>query len=237
MGVETLNGFPYPPSPWLVYPYLGFATGRLAVRLKPRINSRPGSSLVTVALGSSVFGGLAFGLAAMGASVFRWGSMSATYFIATFAAVGFSLAASFALPHLKAATVLQRGLSLGGLASFAIVPLHYAALAGSAELLPTTSATAYTINIIVVIVSSFIGAAFVAAVATRLASFSKWVPTLWLLIGAVVSCGFYALANDLIPPSGQVLVRSGMQLLLCLLLALPFPLTAPAPKSPRGAGA
>lgn len=111
----------YPAAPWLVFPLLGFL---LALGWR-RLHGHPGARVwaaLAAAAGACLLVALAFAL--RGAPFFRWGVVSAGFFIL---AVGLALACALVAAGLqhrfpRAASLL----ALGGVASFAVVPLHHA---------------------------------------------------------------------------------------------------------------
>jgi hypothetical protein len=140
-GVRSLNDMPYPPAPWGVYPLAGFVLGRLyaGVRVDRSIprNRWLASALAAAAL---LFAGAA-GLAAAGAVFFRWGTVSVAYFVLSLGVLAIACAGSMAVA--AAAPRLAARLSLQGVASFAVIPLHYGVLelvaAGIGVPVPATS--------------------------------------------------------------------------------------------------
>jgi surface polysaccharide O-acyltransferase-like enzyme len=121
VGAMPHHGVSYPAAPWLAYPLLGAALGvlyrRHAGRISPRAWMAVAAAVVVCAVGAAF-------LASRGSSFHRWGSMAAAFFALSMAvllccAVGSVLVTQRA-PRVAAA------LSLGGVASFAVVPLHYA---------------------------------------------------------------------------------------------------------------
>lgn len=125
-GVHDMNDMPYPPAPWLVYPLAGFVLGRLygPVRLdNPAPRNRWWATAIAAAVGLSVG---AAGLAAAGAVFFRWGTVSVAYFVLSLGVL--ALAGAVSMMSAAAAPRLAARLALPGVASFAVIPLHYAAL-------------------------------------------------------------------------------------------------------------
>ena len=61
-----------------------------------------------------------------GASFFRWGTVSLGFYLSSFAILLISLAFSLLIKLIPSTTFYQHSLSLRGVASLAIVPIHYA---------------------------------------------------------------------------------------------------------------
>lgn len=120
-GVRSLQDMPYPPTPWLVYPLVGFVLGRLYSSVRPD-RSTPRNRWYGTALAAGVASLAGAGmLFATGATFFRWGTVSVAYFVLSVAGV-ISMAMAASVPRLCAR------LSLQGVASFAVIPVHYGVL-------------------------------------------------------------------------------------------------------------
>jgi Heparan-alpha-glucosaminide N-acetyltransferase, catalytic len=127
VGATPHDGVSYPAAPWLAYPLLGAALGVLYRRHDGRIGVRSGMAVAA----TIVFCALATGwLAARGSSFHRWGSVAAAFFALSVAALLSAAAGSVVLT--RRAPRVAAALSLGGVASFAVVPLHYALLRSGA---------------------------------------------------------------------------------------------------------
>ena len=141
-GVQGQDGVSYPLAPWLTYPLVGLVLGRRFVS----VGSGPhllGKSTAW-AVGGGVVAVLALAVTSVmvgrGAGLFRWGSMSAAYYAASWAVLG--LFASVAIGLVASSPRVARWIALAGVASFAIVPLHFLLLAvlAAAIALPVTPA-------------------------------------------------------------------------------------------------
>jgi len=123
VGVKPVAGVSYPASPWLVYPLLGFIFGRNCARARWE-SVRPSSRALAVSLVGTAF--LFTASAAMawrGLAVFRWGTMSATYFALSLAVLLASVQVAFLVE--KRSPRAAGALALPGTASFALIPVHY----------------------------------------------------------------------------------------------------------------
>jgi uncharacterized membrane protein len=120
-GVRGQPGFSYPLSPWLVAPLAGFCCARNMSRVTRHWRTFLSAAVVLLSCM------LLAVLYERGASFFRWGSVSAAYFVAgaTAITIVWALAGGLVSFGIELATRL----SLRGAAVFLVVPIHYAALA------------------------------------------------------------------------------------------------------------
>jgi hypothetical protein len=125
-GVRSLQDMAYPLAPWLVYPLVGFVLGRLYAPVRPD-RSSPRDRWYGISLGAGV--ALLAGAGALfsaGAVFFRWGTVSAAYFVLSLGVLAvagvLSMAMAASTPRVAAR------LSLQGVASFAVIPIHYGVL-------------------------------------------------------------------------------------------------------------
>jgi Heparan-alpha-glucosaminide N-acetyltransferase, catalytic len=120
VGTVPHHAVSYPAAPWLVYPLLGAALAVLYRRHRGVISPRVWMVVAAAIVVCAVAAGL---VASHGGSFHRWGSVAAAFFALSVAVLLCCAAGSVFLtrrtPRLAAA------LSLGGVASFAVVPLHY----------------------------------------------------------------------------------------------------------------
>jgi uncharacterized membrane protein len=121
VGTVPHHGVSYPASPWLAYPLLGAALGVLYRRHGGRITPRAWMLVAAAIAVCAVGTGL---LASRGSSFHRWESVAAAFFALSVAVLLCCLAGSVVLT--RHAPRMAAVLSLGGVASFAVVPWHYA---------------------------------------------------------------------------------------------------------------
>ena len=125
LGTKDTPGVSYPLSPWMAYPFAGYIIGVAAMRYRGFIEThrwRVVSGLLMLGGLNSVAGLI---LLQRGASFFRWGTVGIGFYVVSFAVILISLAGVLAIcgePRLK---VGQDALSLRGIASLAVVPVHY----------------------------------------------------------------------------------------------------------------
>jgi uncharacterized membrane protein len=161
-GIAGVHHVSYPLGPWLAFPLLGFLVGRLW-------QQAPSSHEGWIVGGA---GGLCLALSALlaahGAPVFRWGSVSIAYFLCAIGIV--AMAWLCADRVVTAAPALAPRASLRGPASLLIVPLHYAIL-GVLEALsaPPWDALAWATGTIALVIVVFLTSRTLVTTARRLA--------------------------------------------------------------------
>ena len=224
LGLDALDGFSsYPPAPWLAYPFLGFSFGQWAAKNEAFVVSRRVGIACSLAIIATLTAGVAFVLVSRGAVLFRWGSMSATYFIASLSAISCCLSLATVAPLVRVTALLGQGVALGGVCSFAVVPIHYALIEFASKWLgPVVDFFSYIRTALSVVVLSFASSYFVPLVASRLPRTHNAIAVFCLVVGVCAAMGYIALACDLVPGPYQLALRSTSQLALCLLLALPL---------------
>ena len=80
VGVTPVAGVSYPLSPWLVYPLLEFIVDRRCARARWESVAASGRELAISLVGTGVLFAASAAMASRGLAVFRWGTVSATYF-------------------------------------------------------------------------------------------------------------------------------------------------------------
>jgi uncharacterized membrane protein len=121
IGVTPHDNVSYPAAPWLVYPLLGVAMGVLYRRHGGRVGAPAWWAAAAAAL---VCAAAAAALAWQGGSFHRWSSVAAAFFALSLALLALFVALSAVV--VRRVPRLAAALSLGGVASFAVVPLHQA---------------------------------------------------------------------------------------------------------------
>lgn len=125
VGTSSPPEVSYALSPWIVYPLLGYVVGWAAGRYPKWIKQR----WLQLSLALSLFallplaGGIL--LVSKGSAFFRWGTVSLSYYIVSFAAIMIALVGSILICQLRSFKFIEQHLSLPGVASFAVVPIHY----------------------------------------------------------------------------------------------------------------
>lgn len=120
-GVQGQHGWSYPLSPWLIAPLAGFWSARNVPFFAA--NWRKLLTAAVVLTGCL----LSLVLYSRGVSFFRWGSVSAAYFVAGVTAVTIVWVVAGWL--VRSNSSLEGPLSFRGASVFLVVPIHYGALA------------------------------------------------------------------------------------------------------------
>ena len=120
-----MESFSFPPCPWLSYPLFGYVLGRTAALHREVLTSRWTTVLAVLFGFSTVTVMSALALTARGSVLFRYGTMSIGYYLASLAVLAICLAVSLIVCRWRAVKPLIDLVSLGGIRSLAIVPLHY----------------------------------------------------------------------------------------------------------------
>lgn len=225
LGTKDTPGVSYPLSPWMAYPFAGYIIGVAAMRYRGFIEThrwRVVSGLLMLGGLNSIAGLI---LLQRGASFFRWGTVGIGFYVVSFAVILISLAGVLAIsgePRLK---VGQDALSLRGIASLAVVPVHYfliylVAMAGGTGV----DLLKYSLIAIAVLMASF----FLARSVENLSQIIRQVKkqkVVWFGLAAmfVLAAGltlFYSQeSKDL-----ALFPRTFGQIFLCLLFVVRLPL-------------
>jgi len=182
-------GVSYPPGTWLVYPFGGWLVGRLAATHAEQVR---GARLRWAArLAALAAGGFSLCLLMHGRhmSFFRWGSLSFAFCLFGFAAA----LAGLALVLLAAATLSGRAiesLSLPGVASFVLVPVHYMLVGLGRPLVAGTLASQprfFPLLLLVVVPVVFVLSKAIDQAMRRLARSGSRLTEAWALLPAALA--------------------------------------------------
>ncbi len=223
-GIGFVEHVSYPLCPWLAFPLLGFLVGRHA---RERASTRETIALSAIAVVGFVAAGW---MAAHGAVVHRWGTVSLAYFLFAVAIV----ATAWLLGALLAAAAQGRvdGLMLRGPASLLIVPLHYGALGLVAMLAPppwglAAWAVATAVLVVVVLV---LARRIVAVVSPRLSSWTPATQGLALAVSVGASGAALLFATPLLRL--EVACAAEVVVAIVLMVSASTRLAKPALRSP-----
>ena len=242
VGQRPVRGVSFPPMPWLGYPLVGFWVGAGATAFAQAVSRRRwavAAGLVAVAAAAVAAAAAFIGL---GHPLHRWERLSPSSYAAGFGVVALLLAlclVAFGPGGARPADggprrgpgPAVRGLSLRGVAAFAVVPLHFGVLAALVGLGVRSTTTAGLFLWTGLVAALALGLApRVAAAADRLGRSGGVAAAWWSGLGvALLALGLLSVSGWGERPS-RVLVASLGQLALCLPLALPPPWrAAPAP--------
>jgi hypothetical protein len=222
LGVKSIAEISYPLSPWMVYPLLGFVLGSLYGSVRPRAPQprnrwlQAGIALTLLFLAAAVV------MHHEKAIFFRWGSMTSAYFVLSLSVLFAS--ALLALFFVMRSERLSAWVSLRGVASFAVIPLHYAMLDGAAQVIslpqPQWAVASLTLAILVI---SFVASNWFAAAAS-----GAWVAAhpnrvFFVALGAVTACVTLAIISFNYETVPVEVSRLFGQLFIAILLGLGIP--------------
>ena len=217
-GVERVS---YPLSPWMVYPLLGFLLGRLYETVSLRLPHprdqwfRRGLIAVLGLFSISLL------LAEFNNSFFRWGTVSVAFFVLSLGVVLTSglLSMYLAMSHRRIAGAI----ALRGVASFAVIPLHYAMLAACTAMLnlPVGQLAFAALAVVIALISFRASSWFAAVVAsTPFASHRQsLLPVLLLLLVTLALVTISATGRELVPVALLTLLG---QLVVAAILGMRF---------------
>lgn len=225
LGTKDTPGVSYPLSPWMAYPFAGYIIGVGAMRYRGFIETRRWR----VVSGLLMLGGLqaiaSLILLQRGASFFRWGTVGIGFYVVSFAVISFSLAGVLTIcaePRLK---VGQDALSLRGIASLAVVPVHYFLI----YLVFIAGATGvdlfrYSLIAIAVLAASFFLARSIENLSQIIRQVKKqrivWFGLAAMFVLAAILTLFYSQPST----SLALFPRTFGQIVLCLLFVVRLPL-------------
>jgi len=230
LGIVGRPGFSYPPCPWLSFPLAGYALGRwLESRREDWPRRGRAWAWAALAVGAALAACAAL-MAARGAVLFRWGTLSLAYVVAGYAALALGAGLAAILPGRTppGSPHPSDRLALGGLRSLAIVPIHYVLIhAFVASIGGYQGPVDYLVGASAVTALSFAASALIAPL-SRAAARRPRVAGAALIVAAAL--GLWALAQGRL---AGVAPRALVQLLLCLWLAMPRRARA-TPQRPDG---
>jgi len=233
-GRENLSGFSYPIFPWISYPFLGFIMGFLAQRHREALERR-WVAVVCAGLALGLFFHLVgFALVASGREIHRWGSVSLAFFVFSFGVITCAAALSILLCRVAVLASVVRGISLRGISSLSVVPIHYVAVLGvSMVSRPADEVVAFTLSSALVCALSFSLARATDRGAKGLtkSSHAKGTARLATAVTALAGISLWVLPQGAL--EARTLVFCLGQMALCFLLVLPLPGFTWTSRSPK----
>jgi uncharacterized membrane protein len=162
VGITPLDHVSYPLSPWIEYPLLGYVLARHYRRQLAAGNPRFSSGwLLVTAAGACICSGVLY---RRHAAFFRWGTVSIGYFVLSIAVLAGAISLAWAVHRILPR--LARIVSLRGIQSLAVVPIHYGLLALLAAAVPrlTGPPAVCAAMLAMIVVSMSLSNAFASAV-------------------------------------------------------------------------
>lgn len=220
-GTTGLSNISYPLSPWLAYPFIGYLFGVGVIKYKEKLKLERFGIITKLLILSILPGIFSLILFYRGASFFRWGTVSFGFYILSFVVLLASMSLSLLMKADPSINIYQNILSLRGVASLAVVPIHYALISLVTFLgIKNLDFLAFLPVIAIILFLSFF-------LARKVNSWSIWISTsqnhktwrwiiLVLLSLAATLTIFYGQRSSL----GGTLSASFGQILLCFLLVV-----------------
>lgn len=225
-GRVPVANYAFPLFPWLGYPLAGFIMGAGLTRVRPWYATHRAAAGGVQLLAAMVLAGVSAAAVVVGGiELFRWGSLTLSYFVAGFAVLAVIMAAATVVVETTAAPLRTAvdAWSLRGVAAFAAVPLHFLVI-GLAKWagLPAAVSAGAAWGVVAAVVVWTVG------VAHGFTPLSRWARRLtnpwpaWLAGGAVVAAALAALwwGHGRLADQREVIAAVG-QVVLCGMLVLP----------------
>ena len=221
IGTSETSGVSYPLSPWMAYPFIGYVVGVTATHYRSFLEAhrlRVISGLLLLAAFPAIAGLI---LAQHGASFFRWGTVSLGFYIVSFAVILSGLVCSLGVCGIPRLKFYQNALSLKGIASLAVVPIHYFILEIVADIGgKKLSLFSYFMITIVILTTSFLLAHLMETISQTLRQ-TKHHNFVWFSLAIMflfTACVMLALNRQ--STFSIMLTRTLGQITLCFLFAV-----------------
>ena len=215
IGVGGITHISYPFSPWMALPALGLAAGLRYPNAAASLTQKSVWVWVSLAV-ALLFLILSGGAYFAGASFFRWGTMGSGFFAMSFAVIATvgwgAIKFSIALPRASAV------LGLRGVASFAVVPVHYVAIDIAASIIGRrVSQEEFFVGAVMLILLSYCLSNLIATVAQRAVGVGGTALASGL-VGTVLLCAFVLLFTTTVSTDVRMALMVFGQLAICGLL-------------------
>lgn len=223
-GTYAIPGVSYPLSPWMAYPFAGYLIGVAAMRYRDVIETRRLQVVSGLLMIAGLPGVAGLVLAQRGSSFFRWGTVSLGFYVVSFTVILVGLAIALAICGTSKLKPYQEALSLRGIASLAVVPIHYFII----HLIVLSGGTGlnlfkYSLIAIAVLFTSFFLSRLLENLSQTIRQVKKQ-KIIWF--GLIVSFLFAAVLTLVTRESTvlAILPRTFGQIVLCLLFVVRWPL-------------
>jgi peptidoglycan/LPS O-acetylase OafA/YrhL len=222
LGMRAVANVSYPLSPWMVFPFLGFASG-VSYRTIEHTSAKTRKRWLRYAAG---FGATSCAITVvmftLNRGFFRWGTVSIGYFMFASTVVIFVGLTAMALA-IKSPAV-SKAMSLRGGASFAIIPLHYSMLDAVARWLgnPLSLQIFIILTLLIVIVSFFLSTKF-ASLVSHILNTKQQILYFHLLFSLVVVLSIAIQLESLRNCCPVSIIAPIAQISIAALLVLGFP--------------
>ena len=221
LGTSSHEGISYPFSPWMLYPLLGYILGWISGR-EPNLIKQGWlriscylSLLAVIPLSSGII------LAQRGSPFFRWGTVSFSYCVVSFSVILIALACSILINQLDRPRYLKKYLSLPGVSSFAIVPIHYFLIYLLETInLKNLSSPSFSIVFSITLILSFLIAQFVNKLGRYSERIDHQQSLYWGLVTIVIFSSAVVLVLHQQSQWFAMVARTFGQITLCLLFAI-----------------
>ncbi|MEM7160198.1 MAG: heparan-alpha-glucosaminide N-acetyltransferase domain-containing protein [Myxococcota bacterium] len=216
-GLGSPPGFSYPVLPWVAYALAGFSAGVLLQRKQELVLERR-RVITWVVLALGVVGlAVVWWLAIRGANMMRWGTVSKVFFVSGMVAL--ALGSGVSLLAAPSAGLAGR-ISLRGISSLAVVPVHYAVIAVVVWLVDTHALSSWAfagLSTVVMAISLFLARRWDALAKSLRGRGSAWA----MLVGlTALAIGLELVITDVF---AHYVVSVSGQLALCCLLVVERP--------------
>jgi uncharacterized membrane protein len=223
LGARGIQNVSYPFSPWMVFPLVGFACGFSYKDVMLSSSQLRNDWIRNAAVAFILCSALGLVMFVFNRGFFRWGTVSVAYLVFASGVVIFAGLSALALVKFSAGAT--SALSLRGVASFLVIPLHYSLLeAVTLAIGKSLSPISFSVITLLVTVFSFFLAAKGAAIVSRCARAKQkntlYIVLLALVITLVLAANIEAVRNR-IPVA---LISMAGQVALAMLLGVGLPL-------------
>jgi hypothetical protein len=220
LGLSSFAGISYWLTPWLFYPLLGFIAGRYYKRYRENLMRVKALASLCLLAGGLVFLFSAWILKLNDMIFFRWGTMSVSYFVLSFAILLLSALIAWLVSVQWPLYRWSRYVAQRGVSCLVIVPIHYSVIYYTEQLLTGPMSTIiFMLYLVAITCSSYLLAHYFLKLSKLSASAGR---SSLIFVGIVFGVFVMILSLNLVnmdEPLRHIYVF-GAEMLLCLLLPL-----------------